>query len=417
MSTPSAPSSRPRTLSTRARWAVPAVVAVGVAAAFAAPPLLATADDDLQPPADPAELIATVLAAEPTPLSGTVVYTARLGLPELPISEMTGADPINLLSGSSTLRLWTDGADRSRVSLLGTASEYSVVRDGPEAWTYSSADDESVHYSLDAAGLAAYQAAEQQMTDALDPTVTGDLPTPQEAATQILERASEHSTVTLGESVRIAGQAAHQLVITPDDAGTLVAKVVVAVDARTSVPLRVQAWGVSDGSAPSLELGFTDVSYAAPADAVLTYSAPAGATTREVVVPLPEHTDAPAVGTTTGLPEGVAVAGEGWSTIVTASDVDVAGLLAGDPTSNPAGRTLEKSFGSDSAQDLIGEFMPSDEDGGHSMELDTTALYDQLTTAVPEGRLLSSTLLSILVTDDGRVLVGSVPADALRAAA
>lgn len=417
MSTPSAPSPRPRTLSTRARWAVPAVVAVGVAAAFAAPPLLASAGEFVQPPVDPAELVATVLQAEPTPLSGTVVYTARLGLPELPISEMTGADPIDLLSGSSTLRVWTDGAERSRVSLLGTASEYSVVRDGPEAWTYSSADDESVHYTLDAAGQAAYASAQQQMADALDPTVTGDLPTPQEAAAQILEHASEHSTVTLGESLTIAGRAAHQLVVTPDDPATLVAKVVVAVDARTSVPLRVQVWSTADGSAPSLELGFTDIAYDAPSDAVLTYSAPAGASTREVVVPLPEHTDAPAVGTAAGLPEGVAVAGEGWSTVVTLSDVDVAGLLAGDPTSTPAGRAVEKSFGSDSAQDLIGEFMPSEEDGGHSMELDTTALYGQLTTAVPEGRLLSSTLLSILVTDDGRVLVGSVPADALRAAA
>lgn len=414
---PSDRSPRRRPLSSRARWAVPAVVAVGVVGAFVAPPLLASADDAGQPPADPTELLATVLQAEPTPLSGTVVYTARLGLPELPVSEFSGADPIDLLSGSSTLRVWTDGVDRSRVSLLGTASEYSVVRDGPEAWTYSSADDESVHYTLDAAGLAAYQAAEQQAATAMDPDVSGDLPTPQEAATQLLEHASEHSAVTLGESVTVAGRAAHQLVVTPSDAGTLVAKVVVAVDARTSVPLRVQAWSTTDGESPSLELGFTDVAYAAPSDAVLTYSAPAGAATREVVVPLPATVDAPALGTATGLPEGVAVAGEGWSTVVTLSDVDIAGLLAGDPASTPTGRAFERTFGSDSAQDLIEEFRPSDESGGPGLELDTTALYEQLTTAVPEGRLLRATLLSALVTDDGRVLVGSVPADVLRAAA
>jgi hypothetical protein len=47
-------------------------------------------------------------------------------------------------------------------------------------------------------------------------------------------------------------------------------------------------------------------------------------------------------------------------------------------------------------------------------DLDTTALYDQLTTEVPEGRLLSSSLLSVLVTTDGRVLVGAVPAETLR---
>jgi hypothetical protein len=51
------------------------------------------------------------------------------------------------------------------------------------------------------------------------------------------------------------------------------------------------------------------------------------------------------------------------------------------------------------------------------MGLDNAALFEQLTTEVPEGRLLSSTLLSILMTDDGRVLVGAVPADTLRAMA
>ena len=49
--------------------------------------------------------------------------------------------------------------------------------------------------------------------------------------------------------------------------------------------------------------------------------------------------------------------------------------------------------------------------------LDTSALYDTLTTAVPEGRLLQSALLSVLVTDDGRVLVGAVPGATLQALA
>ena len=49
--------------------------------------------------------------------------------------------------------------------------------------------------------------------------------------------------------------------------------------------------------------------------------------------------------------------------------------------------------------------------------LDTSALYGQLTTAVPEGRLLTSALLSVLVTNDGRVLVGAVPAETLQALA
>lgn len=407
-----------RTLSHRARWAVPAVAAAAVAAAFIAPPLLASADTDL-PDVTAEQLVAAVAAAAPTPLSGTVVYTARLGLPELPITEMTGADPLALLGGSSTLRVWTDGADRSRVSLLGSASEYSVVRDGAQAWTYSSTDDEAVHYALSAADQARYDALAAQLAAGTLPGVKGDLPTPEEAAQTALADAGTTSTVTLDRESTVAGRGAYQLVVTPKSDTTLVDRVVIAVDAKTSTPLRVQVWSTSDDAAPSLEVGFTDISYSKPDDSVLAFSAPAGATVKDVVVPLPAAAGAPDSGAPTGaLPDGVTVTGSGWDSVVQVSGVDVAGLVSSDPSALSTLPGADKTFGSDAAQDLIGEFVPEDDSGTPTgPRLDTSALYDQLTTAVPEGRLLSSTLLSVLVTDDGRVLVGAVPAEALRALA
>ena len=48
---------------------------------------------------------------------------------------------------------------------------------------------------------------------------------------------------------------------------------------------------------------------------------------------------------------------------------------------------------------------------------DQAALLNQLTTRVPEGRLLTTGLVSVLLTDDGRLLVGAVTPAALRAAA
>jgi hypothetical protein len=181
----------------------------------------------------------------------------------------------------------------------------------------------------------------------------------------------------------------------------------------------VQVWSTQDDAAPSLEVGFTDVEFTAPDDSVLAFSAPAGATTEEVVVPLP---DVPAVPSGDGehpaLPAGVTVTGEGWSTVVALSGVDVAGLVGGDAASLATVPGADRVLGSDEAQDLVQEFVPTDEDGKVVRpELDGAALYEQLTTEVPEGRLLSSTLLSVLVTDDGRVLAGAVPADVLRAAA
>lgn len=415
---------RPRRgLSPRARWAVPGVVAVAVGAAIAVP-VLASAESTALDEVTPAELLARVAEAEPTPVQGTVVYTARLGLPDLPVSEMTGADPVNLLGGSSTLRVWSDAADRSRVALLGATSEYSVVRDGAEAWTYSSTDQAVTHYALDAADQARYDALAAQLDAGATPPAGADLPTPQEAADQVLAHADEHAIVSVDQPTTVAGRDAYQLVVSPRDEDTLVSRVVVAVDAETSAPLRVQVWSVQDDDAPSLEVGFTDVSFTAPDDSVLTFSPPAGATVEEVVVPLPDLDGAAlsAVGSasdgTVATPEGVTVSGTGWSSVVTLSDVDVAGLVGGDTASLATVPGADRVLGSDEAQDLIQEFVPTDEDGQVSHpELDTATLYDQLTTAVPEGRLLTSTLLSVLATDDGRVLVGAVPADTLRAAA
>ncbi|MEZ0448252.1 LolA family protein [Cellulomonas sp. ICMP 17802] len=405
-----------RTLSPRTRWAVPVIAAVAVGLAFAAPPLLASAGDSGLPTISPEDLAARVAAAEPSPLSGTVVYTAKLGLPELPFGDVGGADPIALLSGSSTMRVWTDGAQRSRIALLGPTSEYSVVQDGSQAWTYSSTDDAVVHYSLDAADTARYDDLVAQ-AQAGELPVQGDLPTPAEAGREAVGLAKQSSTVTLDAQTEVAGHAAYQLVVTPTSQTTLVGRIVVAVDAKTSTPLRVQVWSKADPQTPALQIGFTDVSFATPADSVLAFSAPAGASTRDVVVPLPDppaETPAPTAGE---LPEGVTVTGTGWDTVVQASGVDVAALIAGDPAAAGALPGVDKTFGSRGAEQLYQQFVPEEGSGSPMGNLDTSALYDTLTTAVPEGRLLSSALLSVLVTDDGRVLVGAVPGSTLQALA
>lgn len=402
-------------------WAVPAAAAVAVAAAFAAPPLLASADTAGLPAVTPDELLTRVLEAEPQALSGTVVHTARLGLPDLSMVQVAGADPVSLLGGSTTLRVWTDGEQRSRVSLLGMASEYSVVTDATQAWTYSSADDQVVHYALSPQDAAR---AESLRATATPPA---DLPTPDELGRDALERAQEHATVGVDAATTVAGRDAYQVVVTPRSSTTLVGRIVVAVDAETSTPLRVQVWSSDDAATPALELGFTDVTFAAPDDAVLTFSAPPGAAVREVTVPLPSEeelaqaaakdvpTALPTDPADVPLPEGAQVTGTGWDTIVELSDVDVAALVAGDPAAVAGMPQVDKRFESEGAQELYEEF--AGEGDGPPVDLDTTALYDQLTTPVEGGRALTSTLLSVLVLDDGRVLVGAVPVDALRAAA
>lgn len=411
-----APTSPARTRA-RTAWAVPAVAVVAVAAAFAAPPLLASARTASLPQLTAEELLERVVEAEPPALSGTVVHTARLGLPDLSVTQVAGADPVSLLGGSTTLRVWSDGGQRSRVSLLGTASEYSVVTDGTQAWTYSSSDDEVVHYA------PAPQDA-QRLEELAQASPPGDLPTPDELGRDALERAREHATVTVDAATTVAGRDAYQVVVTPRSDTTLVGRIVVAVDAGTWSPLRVQVWSSDDAATPALELGFTDVTFADPGDAVLTFSAPPGASVREVVLPVPSQDEpagaAPDASWPTDpddapVPEGVRVVGEGWDTVVELTGVDVAAVVAGDPAAVAGVPEVEKQFAGEGAQELYGQFVP--EGDGPPIDVDAASLYDQLTTPVDGGRALTSTLLSVLVLDDGRVLVGAVPVDALRVAA
>jgi outer membrane lipoprotein-sorting protein len=393
-----------RSLSPRARWAVPAVVAGAVAAAFAVPATMGAVASDELPAVTADELVERLAVAEKVPVSGTVVYTARLGLPDVTVSEIQGAGPLDLLGGSSTVRVWSDGEDSSRAALLGEVSEYSVVRDGPEAWTYSSADDEAVHYVVDPADLERYEALAQE---GAEPPVDGDVPTPSEAAGLALAYARTTTDVTTTEPVEVAGRAAYQLEMRPQTDGTLVDRVLVAVDAETSVPLRTQVWGVGDDAAPAMEVGFTDVSFDAPDPSVFDFSAPAGADVREVEVPLPEPgTLEQPTGDALGKDAGVAVSGTGWETVVELSDVDVDAILG----ATAEGRLPEGSTGSSGADDLLEELTESEDGELPGLpELDTQALYEQLTTEVDGGRLLTSALLSVLVTDDGRVLAGAVP--------
>ncbi|WP_407317109.1 hypothetical protein UQW22_11425 [Isoptericola halotolerans] len=398
-----------RSLSPRARWAVPAVVAGAVAAAFAVPAAVGAVASDELPAVTAEELVERLAVAEKVPVSGTVVYTARLGLPDVTVSEVQGAGPLDLLGGSTTVRVWSDGAESSRAALLGDVSEYSVVRSGAEAWTYSSADDEAVHYVVDPDDVARYEALADE---AAGPSVEGDVPTPAEAADLALAHARVTTDVETTEPLEVAGRAAYQVELRPQTDGTLVDKVRIAVDAETSVPLRTQVWSVQDAEAPALEVGFTDVSFEAPDPSVFEFSAPAGADVREVEVPLPDPatmergTMEKPSSDAFGEDADVAVTGTGWETVVELTDVDVDAILG----ATAEGRLPEGSTGSSGADDLLEELAESEDGELPGMpELDTGALYEQLTTPVDGGRLLGSALLSVLVTDDGRVLAGSVP--------
>ncbi len=393
------------TISRHARWGVPTLAVTAVVAGFALQPLLASASSADLPETTAEALVAKAMAADPQPLSGTVVYTADLGLPNVAeLAQMTGApgammpaDPTNLLAGTSTLKVWTDADSRSRVTLQGGTSEFSVVHDRTQAWTYSSADQAVTHYTVDdPARLAELEQAEVP--------VPADLPTPTQAADDLMTNLGQYSTLTLDATTTVAGRPAYQLVLTPKSTTTLVGRVTVAIDGETSTPLKVAVWSRADAQNPAVEVGFTDVTFATPSDQALTWSTPAGVKVTQVVVPLP--TDAEIAEAKDQTPT-VTVSGTGWDQVATITGLPVDQLMAGPGSTD----------GTDASQHPLPELAQDYAQMPDEAPQMAQSLLEGLSTQVDGGRLISSSLFSVLLTDDGRVLVGAVPGDTLVAAA
>jgi outer membrane lipoprotein-sorting protein len=358
------PPALPRTALPRSVRLLAPVLAVGVVAVGVTVPRLADASDAALPEITAAELLAAVSDAEVDGLSGTVVATSRLGLPELPRQDSgrSGAVTLpDLLAGSTTARVWKAGDDRSRIAVDAPFAEYDVVRDGREVWTFDSASSDVTHLVLPEPSA--------HPTDEPTAPPTGAA-TPEDVADALLASVEPTTAVSVGRAEQVAGRAAYELVLRPRDAGTLVDTVRVAVDGETSVPLRVQVFGKGQVE-PAFEVAFTDVRFAVPDDAVFAFVPPAGSTVEEKSLDglsAPHAHEAPpaaAEGSATSRPE---VLGSGWSTVV----------------------------------ELDGVELP-----------EQAGLLDQLARPVPGGRVVSSALLSVLLLDDGRVLAGAVPTERL----
>jgi outer membrane lipoprotein-sorting protein len=374
----------------RLRWAVPGGTAILLVGGAALAPLAATADSGLEP-RTAQELLVALAQPGATAVSGTVVTSADLGLPELPMGVMPSAGVMALATGENTLRVWTDGPQRQRLALIERAAETTVVRNGQEAWVWSSADATADRYLLPAPDGHGPQGMALDGTG-LPPGV--DLPsTPQEAAAMALAAIDPSTQVTTSGVGTVAGRDAYELVLTPRDPATLIARVTLSMDAETNVPLRARVYSTAIPD-PALDVRFTSVDYGTPDPSLFEFTPPPGAVVTEHPAPdsgavggLPaEGTDAPTAGEPT-------VVGQGWSSIVI-MDLPTGSLadLAED------GSRAEGADSASGAALALIEALPS-ESG-----------------AWGTGRVLRGTLFSAILTDDGRVALGAVTPAALAAA-
>ncbi|MCU1590141.1 MAG: hypothetical protein JWP11_1397 [Frankiales bacterium] len=356
----------------RLAWSVPAAVIAAVVTAGLLPGM---ASGNGHPPLDPrsaAELLVAVQGSTVEHLSGTVVETARLGLPDLPGSDRSASlNWQSLITGSHTANVWVDGPDRQRIAVLGQLAESDIVHNGKDLWTYSSRDNAVTH-----AVVPADTASKPNPV----PTDAADL-TPQAAADKALKAIDPSTIVAVDETAEVAGRSAYTISLTPRDARSTVRRVLIAVDSEYYVPLRVQVFG--SGVDAAFETAFTDIDFTRPHSSLFSFSPPDNAVVTEKDLGGHPSTDAPDATATQPAQPKPSVIGNGWTSILTMSQPPAAATAPGTHDGRPTG-----------------------------------SLLDQLTSTLPNGdRLLKTSLINALITTDGHVFVGAVTPELLQKAA
>ena len=385
-------------LSRRVRWAVPAGIMAAVGGVLMTS-MISLAQPPPLPARAPAQLL-TALAANPSApaLSGTVVETASLGLPALP--SIVG--PISLssfLAGSHVIKVWYADPTHYRIAVPQTDSESDLIRNGSNAWLWGSSVNLVEHMALPAKGKAS-------------PALSLPL-TPQQAADQVLARVGPTTTVGVDNNVTVAGEAAYQLVLAPKNSGSLIGQVRVAIDGQHNVPLRVQVFA-KHATSPAIQVGFSSISFGQPAMQNFAFTPPAGA----AVVQESLGSGGKAAATSWGndLENGSKVIGSNWLTVLDLPE----SALTGTAPSGGSGSSSPKPTG------LIGSSSTSAGPGAGgsggmaALGVDTGSIFsafvksaERVSGSWGSGRLMQTSVVSMLVTSNGRVLIGAVTPNVL----
>ena len=316
----------------------------------------ATAEKKL-PTRTPQELLVDLQQARTDGLSGTVVERADLGIPAIPGADGRDDEELtSLVSGTHTLRVRYSAPDKARLAVLGTYSEYDIIRNGKDVWTWSSKDNAATHRTV---------TAEPGSTPSETPR------TPEEAANRVLKALEPTTTVTSDSSVEVAGRAAYELVLDPNDANSLISQVRIAIDGETKVPLRVQVFGTDNKIV--FEVAYTSVDFTRPDDAEFVFNPPPGAKVTEIQpsdkAPSPQDREQAQNART--------VVGTGWTAVVVTK--------VGDLSNSQSDQQLKEFL--NKLQSVQGPW--------------------------GSGRLLAGTAFSAVWTDDGRLAVGAVRPDVI----
>ncbi|MGH3245142.1 MAG: LolA family protein [Trebonia sp.] len=380
-------------MSRRARWAVPGTAVAATAIVVAALQIPAAQASPNLPNRSPAQLLASVSNdAKVPPMTGTVVETASLGLPQLP---QTGSATSlsSMLTGSHTMKVYYQDSNHYRLSIPQPGSETDVIANGSKVWLWESAADTVTEFVPPANGTVKHSMPKLPQTPL----------TPQQAANQILAQVGQTTLVSVTANVMVAGEPSYQLVLAPKDSRSLVGKVVIAVDGKYGVPLRVQLYA-KHANSPAFQVAYTALQWVAPNPANYSFTPPKGASVDVVKLPSDQAKSGTKPDTS-----GFGTYGKDWLTVVALPQKD---LMQGFGTGSA-------SSGSSSSPGKQQDIYSAN---GKGVGVSSQELLNALLGSAKSvhgtwgsGTLVTTSLVSMLMTN-GEVYIGAVTPSVLYAA-
>jgi outer membrane lipoprotein-sorting protein len=377
------------------RWAPAAVVASLIAAGTIALPMQANAVDlpDLTP-----QQVMLLMDGEIQGFSGTIVKTSELGLPPLQMSSMMNEDMIEemeeklpegfeefvptlieqnlitqaveLIAGTHKVRVYAS-TEGTRVQILDTMSQRDFIVNKDEFWFYDSRQATAITGTLDMeinqTDVDKAQADAEAKLAEYAASIQLDISNPEAVANYLMEKIGESTTVSVGKDHSVAGRTAYQLIAQPNAANSLIESVVISVDSETGMALDVKVYSVEQEE-PAMHVGFESISFDVPSASTFSFTPPAGTTVETFEAPEGLEAELKAERGDKSDQAKPEVIGEGWESVM---------YLSAIPAEVP-------------------------------MELLENELFADLMTNVAGGKVFSTPVLNVLITDSGEVYAGAV---------
>jgi outer membrane lipoprotein-sorting protein len=350
--------------------------------------------------------------------SGTIVKTSELGLPPLQMSSMMNEDMIKemeeklpegfedfvpslieqnaitqaveLIAGTHKIRVYASN-EGARVQVLDTMSQRDVVINKDEFWFYDSRKATAITGAIvpmDQAELEGAQTEAEAKLQEYAAQIQLDISNPEAVANYLMEQIGESTSVSVGKDHRVAGRTAYQLIAQPNADNSLIESVIVSVDSENGMALDVKVYS-KEQELPALHVGFESISFEVPSASMFSFTPPAGTIVETMEVPAELEAQLEKLKAEADLSD--------------VTDEQKAALRA----------EIEAKYGPAPSTELIGEgwesvvylsAIPSQV----PMELLENELFADLMTTVAGGKVFSTPVMNILITDSGKVYAGAV---------